>query len=411
MLNTQQEKVCNEAIDWFYKSDDQIFEIAGGAGTGKTFLIYAIIERLGLMPENYIAVAYTGAAALVLRNKGFADACTIHSAVYYLDTEPDYDNIDTQFHIPRQKKKFKKKAALPEEVKLIIVDEGYMVPMKIYNDLVSFGIKIIVSGDPNQLPPIGGPPAFLIDPNHIHYLTQLMRQAENDPIVYLANRVLAGLPIHNGLYGNNVLVINDNELCPELFNYADVVLTGYNITREYINNYIRQLAGFDRHGILPVSGERMICRQNNWEIENAEYIPLVNGLTGNIINTVDVIYNNHKTSNTVFTMDFMPDRSSAPFLNLQVNYDYFIADTHRRAEIKELDKNCKELKGEYFEYAYALTVHLSQGSEYNKGILIEEVLRPQEQKQLIYTGITRFKQSLVYIKKTNKYIYIPENPL
>ena len=64
--------------------------------------------------------------------------------------------------------------------------------------------------------------------------------------------------------------------------------------------------------------------------------------------------------------------------------------------------------GELFEYAYALTTHVSQGSEYNNMIYIEEFMRPQIQNQLNYTGITRAKHGLIYMKKKNKYIYTPE---
>ena len=410
-LNNQQSKVCEEAINWFKYSDVQVFEIGGGAGTGKTYLTFAIINALGLSQSDLVVAAYTGAAALVLKNKGFINACTIHSTLYEISTEPDYNDIDEQFHIPKLKKKFIKKYSLPENIKLIIIDEGYMVPMNMYKDILSFGIKILVTGDPNQLPPIAGEPAFLTNPSKIHMLTELMRQAESDPIVYLANRALADAPIHCGMYGNNVMVINDDELIPQMFGYADVVLTGFNQTRDAINNYVRTMLGFDKHGPLPVAGERLICRENNWDIETPEHIPLVNGLTGNILNSVDVINTTQNFSSKVFMMDFLPDRASYPFLNLLINYDYFIADHKRRNEIKSLDRNSKFLQGEYFEFAYALTTHLSQGSEYEKGILIEETLRPQERRQLIYTGITRFKKSLIYVRKRNKYIYIPENPL
>ena len=60
-------------------------------------------------------------------------------------------------------------------------------------------------------------------------------------------------------------------------------------------------------------------------------------------------------------------------------------------------------QGELFEFAYALTTHLAQGAEYPAGILIEEFLRPNIQDKLIYTGITRFKNYMVYVMKTKKY--------
>ena len=60
------------------------------------------------------------------------------------------------------------------------------------------------------------------------------------------------------------------------------------------------------------------------------------------------------------------------------------------------------MQGEFFDYAYALTTHLSQGGEYNNVMYIEEFLQQQIQKQLNYTGITRAKNKLIYVKKKKK---------
>ena len=60
-----------------------------------------------------------------------------------------------------------------------------------------------------------------------------------------------------------------------------------------------------------------------------------------------------------------------------------------------------------FEYAYAITTHLSQGGEFNQGIIIREHLHPQMQKQLEYTAVTRFKKSCIIINKTDKDIKLP----
>ena len=87
-----------------------------------------------------------------------------------------------------------------------------------------------------------------------------------------------------------------------------------------------------------------------------------------------------------------------------MNSEYIVSDYNVRSQIKK-DKVDKPwlVPGELFEYAYALTTHLSQGSEYPAGIYYEEYLRSDIQNQLNYTGITRFKQYLVYCKKTKKY--------
>ena len=403
MLNQDQQKVYDAAMKWWYNQESQLFEIAGAAGTGKTFLINEILRGLRLRTNQILPMAYTGAAALVMRTRGFTTAKSIHSSLYELQDYYDLEDIDPRTGLPVKKYKFGLKPKFlidASGVQLFLIDEAYMVPSNMVADIMSFGIRVIVCGDPNQLPPIEGDPAFLVNPG-VYRLNQLMRQSADDPIVYLAMRALNGLPIHNGLYGNNVLVCNNDEFSPQMIGYADVVLCGTNKTRENINSYVRHLARFD-NSIFPKPGERVICRQNNWNITEKD-IALVNGLAGTVTACSGILDAKGKH----FMMSYIPDRTNIMFNDLQVNYEYFRSNTEHRKYLKNISNNMPWITGEFFEYAYALSVHLSQGSEYDKGIILEEFLRPQIQKQLIYTAITRFKKSLIILKhNTKKQVYI-----
>lgn len=400
-LNTQQQVIHDEAIYWFHNSPDQLFQIAGAAGTGKSVLIGQILKTLNLKKTSVLAMTFTGAASLVMRRNGFPEASTIHSALYQLidyvptGNEVTVDDIDTVTNLIKPRKIFRKREHLSPNIKLIFIDEAYMVPKYMVKDIISFGIKVIVCGDPNQLDPVGDEPGFLIS-GKIHTLTQLMRQAENDPIIYLANRVLHNKPIHNGIYGNNVMVINDSDIIPQMYGLADVILCGTNKTRDLFNQEIRRIAGFNK-SILPRVGERVICRQNNWDKVNDANITLVNGLAGVVLNQKETIDSVSRT----FSIDFLPDKSDVWFDNLKVNYDYFISNAQRRKEIK--DFNTKHVFGELFEFAYALTVHLSQGQEYDNVFYFEEYLRPQMQLKANYTAITRAKKNLIYVRSVPKY--------
>jgi exodeoxyribonuclease-5 len=227
-----------------------------------------------------------------------------------------------------------------------------------------------------------------------------MRQSQYDPIIYIANRIINGEPIHNGNYGS-VMVINDYELYPQLLGYADVVLSATNKTREFINNFVRSFT--HKQTLFPEFGERLICRQNNWDIQT-EGIALANGLSGWCSKPPDPMY----TTNKTFTINFKPDLISTSFDNIAVSIDYFIADFGTKQEYKSNIDSAKYLEGEFFEYAYALTTHLSQGAEYNYGIIINEYMRPQIQKQLDYTAITRFKQSCIIVKRTEKGFHLEQ---
>ena len=393
-LNDDQERILNAAIHWFNHESEQVFQIAGAAGTGKSYLMYQILKKLHLHYDEYLAMAYTGQASIVMRTRGFAQARSIHSSLYELVEVADHDNISEAFNLPKKKKIFKLRDSIEDEIKLLFIDEAFMVPKRMVEDILSFGIKVIVCGDPNQLPPIGDDPGFLVS-GKVHTLTQLMRQAEESPIVYIANRAIHNLPIHCGMYGNQVLVITEDELIPEMFTqFSQCVCCGTNRTREILNSNIRAMYGYQ--GQLPTYGERVICRQNNWD-NIVQGIALCNGLCGTVISPADV----SKYDGNVFTIDFMPDLINDYFRNLNCNKEYFLAPYSRKQEMKSMDKNW--IKGEFFEYAYCLTTHLCQGSEYATGIYIEEFTRPQMQRALNYTGITRFKQGLIYVKKKNKY--------
>lgn len=404
-LNEQQKEVLQSAIKWFKTSNDQVFEIDGLAGTGKSVLMYHILKELNLSTNQYMPMAYTGQASIVMRTKGFRTAKSIHSSLYEVIEVPDDDNSKVQetFGGSKKKKKiFRKRPYLPESVELFFIDEGYMVPDYMVKDILSFNRKVIVCGDAHQLPPIGGRPAFLNNPYRCHHLTQLMRQAEYDPIVYISRQIIEGNNIHNGTYGNSVMVINDYEFINEMLGYAEIIITGTNRTRDIMNSYVRDLVGFNSN--IPYMFERLICRNNNWDMQQ-DGIALANGLNGIVVSTVDQT----KFDGKVFKIDFKPDLVDTIFEDVPVNFKYFSGTFDEKQEYLHNYEKRKWMKGNMFEFAYAITTHLSQGSEYNNGIIIQEFLRPQIQRQLEYTAITRFRNSCIIIKKTNRDIILPIN--
>ena len=264
ILNEEQEKIRQLAVSWFFNSSEQLFEYSGPAGTGKSVLIFEILKSLGLKENQYMPMAYTGAAAIVMRTKGFLTAKSIHSSLYeVVETYEDENNDITRkaFGLGSRKvTKFQLRTWIDPNVKLLFIDEAYMVPKYMVRDILSFGIKVIACGDPNQLPPIGDNPGFLVGYG-VHRLTQLMRQSKNNPIIFLANRAMKGEPIHCGSYGNDVLVINDTDFIPEMIGFADAIICGLNNTRDTLNNYVRSLLGYQDYQ-MPLYGERIIWQKS-----------------------------------------------------------------------------------------------------------------------------------------------------
>ena len=400
ILNKNQETIVEEGVDWFFNQSAQLFEIDGEAGTGKSVVLNEIVKRLGLFENEYMPMAYTGQASIVMRTKGFINAKSIHSSLYKIELVPsesvhDKNNpftINTEFNRDNYVYIFRKLTRNDlQGVKLFIIDEAWMVPEQMKNHIMSFGIKVIAAGDSGQLPPVMGNPAFLTGYN-VHHLTELMRQHKNSAIVYLAHRARHGEPIHCGVYGNEVLVIEDTDVTDQLMLNSQHIICGTNKSRDFFNKRIRDLKRIETP--YPVCGDRIICRNNNWKI-TINNIALANGLQGIVMNPLSI---GNYTNRDEINLDFLTDIMSIPFYNISINSKYIVSPYDIRNQIK----NSKYTKGELFEYAYAITTHLSQGSEYPTGIYFEEFLRQNIQNQLNYTAITRFKQKMIYVKKSKK---------
>lgn len=393
--NNGQRRVIDAAKQWYRHSSEQVFEFAGDPGTGKSVVLHAIVSELGLDYNKVAAMTFMGAAAVVMRLKGFRNAKTIHSWLYspVIDIQYDEDGnekMNTYFDRPQMGLEFIPKPL--GDMDLIVIDEAGMVPYDLKEEIESRGIKVLACGDRNQLPALYSKPAYLVDDN-IMRLTEIARQNAGSAIIYLSQRAINGLPIHKGFYAPDVLVIDEDELTDEMLLNADIVLCGKNATKDNINNHIRHdLLGLKT--TLPVYGEKLICRQNNWKLDN-NGINLANGLTGIVTNSPDVGNFDGKT----FTIDFKPNLLNSSFIGLKCDYQYFTAPTEKKA----MFKNNKYFKGEKFEFAYATTTHLSQGSQYRNGIYIEEYLNKDINKNLNFTGITRFSNSLIYVKPRRKF--------
>lgn len=387
-LNDDQEKLVQKAVHWFHNSSEQVFQYSGAAGTGKSVVMNAIIERLRLSMAEVAPMSYIGAATIIMRLKGLENAKTIHSWLYEMKAV-DTGEIDFYLNKPKKKMIFVPKE-LPPGKQLICIDEAGCVPYSLKHEIESRGIKVLACGDLNQLPPVADTPAYLYN-GKVHYLTQIMRQREDSAIIYLAHKALREEPIDTGLYGN-VWVLYEDQLTDAMLADAEVVICGKNATREKYNSRIRTgILGINPRDLLPHYGEKVVCRKNNWSIES-NGVNLVNGLIGTVISAPDPT--SYNSSDKTFTMDFLPSLTDAPFYSLQCDYEYFIGDPKERQAIKSNPYRT----GEKFEFAYSITTHISQGAQYRHGIYIEEWLNRDFNKNLNYTGLTRFTDTCFYIK-------------
>ena len=220
-----------------------------------------------------------------------------------------------------------------------------------------------------------------------------MRQAEGNPIIYLSQRAKYGLPIHTGMYGNDVLVITADELTDEMLLWSDCIICGRNNTKDAMNNRVRRDI-LKKTTDLPDYGEKLICRQNNWGI-GVGGINLTNGLIGRVINKPDVSGFDGKN----FTIDFLPSLTNIPFYDIHADYQYLIGTQ----EQKNLIKQSRFHYGNKFEYGYCINCWIAQGSQFTHGVYIEEYMNPDTNNRLNYTGLSRFSDKCIYVKPARKY--------
>jgi ATP-dependent exoDNAse (exonuclease V) alpha subunit len=343
----------------------QLFRLFGYAGTGKTTLARHIAE--GVDGEVKFA-AFTGKAAMMLRSKGCNDAGTIHSLIYRSKTEDDTG--DPSFTLNRQSD--------VKSADLVVIDECSMVDEELGRDLMSFGVPVLVLGDPAQLPPVKGG-GFFTEQEPDVMLTEVHRQAQDNPIIRLSMQIRAGERLEPGEHGETRIVRRGDigkEDMANLVLASDQVLVGRNKTRRDFNARMRALMG--RSDPMPVAGDKVVCLRNN------KSKGLLNGATF----TVKAV---GKARTGMVTMRLDPDDISALNVKVSVLPEFFTGqeDSLPWQVRKESDE---------FDYGFALTVHKAQGSQWDKVVLFDESFAFREHRERwLYTAITRAAESVTVV--------------
>ncbi len=347
-LSPDQARALEEVERWI-GSPKKRLRLGGYAGTGKTTLIRMLIDR-----HSASVCAFTGKAAFVLRSKG-VPASTMHRLLY----KPVQSGGEVQFVL------------VPElATELVIVDEASMVDKNLMRDLESFPVKVLYVGDHGQLEPVGDDPGLMHNPDV--RLEQIHRQASGSPIIQFAHHVREGNPPRS--FGPEAEVVVGAQGAA-LLEY-DAILCGFNATRVDINRRVRAQLGFE--GPLPLPGERVICLRNHREYG------VFNGMQASVV-TVEPA-GRHRLDMVV--EDDLGNRSPA----MRCDARQFGAPTTRTS---------KESRYEIalWDWGYALTVHKSQGSEWPRVLVLEQIASSWSPARWMYTAATRASERLTYAKR------------
>jgi exodeoxyribonuclease-5 len=368
---------------WYLSGTAQVFYLAGYAGTGKTTLVKEIKNLLGISAVEYASL--TGKAASVMAAKGCVGTTTIHRLIYRPLIEflccaepPCGPTSYAGSPCGRERCIHRREApagwALNEESRireadLVIIDEVSMVGEKLGRDLLSFGKKTLVLGDLAQLPQIEGGGFFT---NRIpdFELTKIHRQALGSPVIQLATAVRNGNQLQFGRYGDS-LVTNRNAMTVADLLLHEQVIIGTHKSRAQINADMRRKLGF--YGDIPQVGERVICEKNN------HALGLHNGTIWTVINAV-------------------PDAHG--FLDMTVKSDDGrVIDAVAPIPAFADTKNAGTYSKNPFTFAYAITCHKAQGSQWDSVCVFDEGWKWKEDRfRWLYTALTRAAKRVTIIR-------------
>ena len=339
-----------------------VLVITGGPGTGKTTLVRALLAVVSQARLRTVLAAPTGRAAKRLAETSEQDASTLHKLL--------------EAGLVEDASVFQRDAQNPLKGDLFIIDEASMLDVSLmyhFLEAVPDHARVIFVGDVDQLPPVG--PGNVLrdiiasDTVPVVRLEHIYRQEEGSGIALAAAAIRQGqMPV----WRDDVTFIDCAEeealeevlsLCRTL-RYAD---PERQFAMQVLAPMYRGICGVDAlnqalqrqaHGYMGKSnrglqvGDKVMQRKNNYE----------KGVYNGDLGEVYAVGEEH------IAVDFRIKNS-----------------TYERGELQEL------------QLAYALTVHKSQGSEYETVVL---VLLPSQQimlqRNLVYTAVTRAK-SHVYI--------------
>lgn len=390
LKNIQYAKRQLEAIDYFLTYPCMI--LTGGPGTGKTTIVKALLQiYTTLYPEQRIAlVAPTGRAAKRLTELTNIQACTIHRLL-------KWDLHTNTFAMNKEN---------PLDVEVLVIDEFSMVDCMLLSKIFEAGTrirKILFIGDHHQLPSVA-PGNVLKDLMKAGIktieLNEIFRQVENSGIIQLAHQI-----IHDEILD---IAIFDAYKDINFFSCVgmDVVKNVKKIAKKALDE------GYDINDIQVLAPM----------YQGVAGIDALNEALQEVFNPASEYKKTYRIGRKVYREGdkilqlknrpeddvFNGDIGTLVEINVKDNFEY-LQDTL----VVDYDGILVEYTSKTFPtitHAYCMSIHKSQGNEFK--IVIMSVLKDYYimlKRNLLYTGITRAKQSLFILGQEDAFLHGIQN--
>ena len=365
--------------------------ITGGPGTGKTTIIKAICElyqRLYKLShkdlcEEIALLAPTGRASKRISESTNLPATTIHRFLKW-NKEGNYFAVN-EYH--------------KSNVKMVIIDEFSMVDTLLFYHLLNglyFDTKIILVGDYHQLPSVGPGQLLkdMIESNSLNVirLKQLYRQKNNSNIITLAYQ------------------IQEDDITSTLFNKEED-LSFISIPPTSLKDKVVEIASNYSNDIQSFQVLAPMYKGiNGIDILNESLQKILNPAKKN---KKEIIINGilYRENDKVIQLTNMPEDN---VFNGDIGYiEKINSESSKKEIIINFDGNIVTYTSSNFnkfKHAYAISIHKSQGSEFDTVIIpVVKSYGKMLYRKLIYTGITRAKKKLYLIGDYDAFLFSVHN--
>ena len=381
--------------------ENGVLLITGGPGTGKTTTLNAIIELFEHQGSFIELAAPTGRAAKRMTELTGREAKTIHRLL-----EVNLSNEESPVYSRNEKN--------PLECDVIIVDEASMIDTLLFENLLRalrLSCKIILVGDADQLPSVSAGNVFgnilASEKFPTIRLKKVFRQAEVSLIVANAHAIIDGEKIDFSNKGNDFFILR-----------RDNALETCNTVLELCTDRLPQA-----YGLSPFFDMQVLCPSKKFD----------NG-TLNLNNLLQACLNPRKKNSPQLSYKGVYYRVGDKVMQIRNNYELewrkdsgeigmgvyngdvgFITSIDLRGGVLEVRYD--DRTATYFtdnigelELAYAITVHKSQGSEFDCVILpLFDVPEKLKYRNLLYTAVTRAKKMLIIVGSESVFNKMVEN--